>query len=102
MNLSRRKEQGDRWPAVANGRDKRQSVHRARHLHVGKHCGNIEVRLQQGDGLICIGGLEDLEAEIADHVRGIHTDQLFVLHDQYHHFAAGGLGHFNSRTTKLK
>lgn len=100
--MPRRDDQSDRWPAVANGSDKRQSIHRARHLHVGKHRGNIEIALQQGDSLVGIRGLKNLEAEIADHICGVHTDQLFVLYDQNYRFAPGGLDHFDSNSTYTK
>jgi hypothetical protein len=52
----------DRRPAVPNEPGQLQPVHRSRHLDIGEDDVDIWTLFQDGDGLVGIGRLDDLEA----------------------------------------
>jgi GAF domain len=92
-------EKGDGRPAVSHDGGEQQAIHRTRHLDVREHHLDTGDRLQEHNRLVGVDRLDDLEAEIADHVDRIHTDQDFVLNDQNQLFGLIGLGHFYSGIT---
>jgi len=57
---------------------------------------------QQGYRVIGVNRLNDDITEIANHVRRMHTDEPFVLHNQHDGLWAGALGHCFSGLTRHK
>jgi hypothetical protein len=53
-------------------------------LDIGKDDVDIRTRFQDGNGLVGIGRLDDLEARAFDRLSGIQPQQQFVFYDQDH------------------
>jgi hypothetical protein len=60
------------------------SVHRAGQVNVRKDNLNVRAALQDGNGVVGIGGLDDFKAGVPDRVRARGADQTLVLDYQDH------------------
>ena len=74
-----------------------QSVHRTRHVNVGKDETDIVAGRENGDGLVRIAGLEDVKSRRLDGGSGTHPDQKFVLDDKHDGSLASAGLHQNRR-----
>ena len=62
--------------------------------------GDIEAGFQKRDGLVRIRGLDGHEAQVADHVGGVHTNKLIILDDEHDFRFVQRVGHFCFRPSR--
>src|SRR6185437_8556067 len=72
---TRRCDDLDRWPTVADEPGEHPPVHRTRHLDVGEDDVSIGPRREDRYGFVGVGSLNDFKAGVFDHVGGIHSQQ---------------------------
>jgi len=89
-------QQRNRWPSIPYNREETKAIHRARHLDIGEHHRYVGTFFQKGNGFIGIGRFDRLEAHVANHVGGVHTNQLVILDNQYHSLFSRISGHYCS------
>lgn len=68
--------------SLALGPGQREAVHLARHLDVADHDEHVGSRLQQGEGLVGVGGLHDPEPGLGQHLGGQHAHERLVFDEQ--------------------
>src|SRR2546423_8318459 len=62
---------------------KLEPVHRSRHMDVGEYQANVASLLEDRNGLIRVGCLDDIKAGGFDRLDGVHSDQRFVLDNEH-------------------
>jgi hypothetical protein len=86
--VARHDDDFDRGPPVSNSTCELHSVHAPWHVYVGEQDPYIGAGLQDGDGLICIGRLNDIKSGILYEIDCEHPHQWLILDDEHNAFAS--------------
>jgi hypothetical protein len=65
----------DRRPSIAHGMGELETVHRTRHVDIGKYHTNVAAALKYLDGFVSVGGLKDLKACFLSHFDGAPSNR---------------------------
>jgi hypothetical protein len=79
LKIARGQNKFDWWPASSYRVSKPQTVHGSRHVYVSEYNPNILASLQDCDCIVCIRGLDRLEARVRDEAYGVHPHERFIL-----------------------
>jgi hypothetical protein len=71
----------NRWPSPSDKSGELQAIHGTRHLDVGKDDVNVRARFEYGNRFVGVRGLDNIEAGVTDHFRGVHSQQKVVFDD---------------------
>ena len=73
----------DRWPTIFHEMGELESVHRTRHIDVGKDQANVASLLKDRNGVVRIFCFDHFKTVSLNHLDRIHADQDFVFHNKH-------------------